>query len=107
MGTIASVSVGEVGDSEKITVADSSIGFTTSKILVDSEVGPVKASKAEFKVETAPIRFTRDGTAPTTTTGIPGAIGDVITVEGIENVKRFRAIRETSTSGVINPEYTR
>lgn len=110
MGSIADVTYGEVGDSETITIDDTAggIGFTSSKISVPSAQGTLKASKAEFKVEVAPIRFTRDGTPPVAaTTGILGDIGDIITVEGRENIENFRAIRDTATNAVIRPEYTR
>lgn len=108
MGSIATVAEGEAGSTESITVADTAIGFTTSKILVDSQVGPVKASRAVFKIETAPVRFTEDGTAPVaSTTGILASIGDIVTIDGKENVAAFRAIRDTSTSGVIKPTYYR
>lgn len=107
--SIAEVTYGAVGDGETITIDDTvgGKGFTVSKITVPSAQGTLHASKAEFKVEVAPIRFTRDGSAPTTTTGIPAAIGDVITIEPWQDVEKFRAIRETGSSAIINPEYSR
>jgi len=106
MGSIADVTYGEVGDEESITVGNVSIGFTEGKILVPSAQGVLEASKAEFKVEGDSIRFTRDGTTPTSTIGVLGEVGDIVTVEGKGNVKRFRAIRVTNDA-TINVDYSR
>lgn len=107
---VTNISPGETIGNESITIDATAggVGFTAGEIAVPSATGTVKAKKAEFKVETAPIRFTRNGTAPVAgTTGTLGDIGDVITIEGVEDISRFRAIRDTGVSGVIKPEYTR
>lgn len=60
---------------------------------------------AEITVETAPIRFTVDGTPPTSSLGHYVSPNDVIRLESNEDIVAFRAIRATSVSGVINVSY--
>lgn len=61
---------------------------------------------AEITIETAPIRFTVDGTAPTTTVGHLVNPGDVIRLDSNEDITAFRAIRTTATSGTIKVTYS-
>lgn len=60
---------------------------------------------AEITVETAPIRFTVDGTPPTATLGHLVSPNDVVRLESNEDIVAFRAIRQGATSGVINCSY--
>lgn len=60
---------------------------------------------AEITVETAPIRFTVDGTPPTSSTGHLASPNDVIRLESNEEIAAFRAIRQTSTSAIIQASY--
>jgi len=52
-------------------------------------------------LETAPIRFYYDGTAPTSSDGQPLSVGQALTLTGFTSISRFRGIRQSSTSGVI------
>ena len=91
-------------DRESITVSNAVIGFTAIKINRDGEF---KTQRVEFIVEAAPIRFTLDGTDPTTTIGTPVGINDVITIEEEHDIKNFKAIRLTLTDAIIQPTYFR
>ena len=65
-------------------------------ILVDSDNTTVE--RVRIYVETAPIRFTLDGTAPVAaTTGEIAEVGDVIELFGSE-VFDFKVINETATA---------
>lgn len=87
---------------ESITVSNASIGFTDSVINPGTSDKPIGAM---FTVEGAPIRYTLDGTTPTTTVGILAEVGDIVTLEGQADTQAFRAIRTTSTDATINPQY--
>lgn len=92
--------------------------FTTERITVDNTVGGVRltvtnvvatppAQSATLTVETAQIRWTKDGTAPTSTTGHLSNVGAVIYLDHPSDLWNFRAIRATSTSAVIQVSYHR
>lgn len=94
---IDQVRSGEAGAGESLTFDDTAggVGFTTSNITV----GSVEAGKAVFVLEGGQCRFTVDGTTVTTTVGTLIEIGDIVTIDGASDVKRFKAIRTGSTSG--------
>jgi hypothetical protein len=79
-----------------------SIGFTSS-FYNYSSVSNMPMKAALVTVETADIRFTLDGTVPTTTATT--AVGHLITsgqnyvVRGYENCKNFRCINAVAASG--------
>ena len=88
--------------SEKITIADSVIGFTAATV----ENGIInKPYEAFFVVETAAFRYTVDGSTPSTTVGLLASVGDVITISGEHDIKNFKAIRTGGTSAVIQPQF--
>ncbi len=59
---------------------------------------------AVIDLETAEIRYTCDGTAPTSTKGHPLEPGDSLTV-AMRDFTVFRAIRTGATSGVFRVTY--
>lgn len=87
---------------EQITVAAASIGFTGSKI---TPAGQPMATYAVCRLETAEIRYTTDGTVPTTTVGTLLEIGDQIVVTGHDVLTQFRAIRTGGSSGQLDCNY--
>ena len=89
-------------DTESITVSNTAIGFTTATIEPGNGTIP---AKAVFAVETAQIRFTVDGTTPTSSVGLLVQVGDIITIKGQSDIQSFRAIRVTSTDATIQPVY--
>jgi hypothetical protein len=82
---------------ESITVANAAIGFTPAKL--------ANASYAFAQLETAPIRYTSDGTAPTSAVGTLMVAGLGLDVCGPEALKAFRAIRTTGNSGTLTVTY--
>lgn len=63
------------------------------------------ARYAEITVNTAPIRFTCDGTPPTSSVGHIVSPNDVITLDSNEDIAAFRAIRQGAISGEISVTY--
>lgn len=75
------------------------INPTTSKGITASLIHPttgknagLKAKAALIAVETQPIRFRMDGTAPTATTGTLLKSDTYYTIINTENIKNFRCI---------------
>ena len=91
---------------EQITVANTAIGFTATKVEPDGSGGGRQATVASCRVRTAEISFTYDNTAPTTTVGQLAEIGDQIVVSGHDSIMRFKAIRTGATSGQLDCVYT-
>lgn len=77
-------------DREDITVDNTvgGVGFTAAKL--NTTVPP---KRIYITVETAQCRFTYDGTAPTAALGHPLNPFDTLYVEGLKNMRNFRAIR--------------
>ena len=89
---------------ESITVAATAIGFTSGTI---TPAATKPASRAFVTAETAQMRYTYDGTTPTSTVGHLLDIGDILIIEGIVNVQNFRAIRTTNDSGTLKCTFDR
>lgn len=89
---------------EQITVAGTAIGFTAAKIDGTGGAHP-QATMAVCRNETAQIRYTTDGTTPTSTVGTQLEIGDWLGLTGYDQLSNFRAIRTGSTSGKLNCTY--
>ena len=85
---------------ESITV-DNTVG---GKTCTTAKVGT--STKAFITVETAQIRFTVDGAAPTTTVGHLANEGDIIELDSAEDIAAFRAIRTGSVSATIHCTYS-
>jgi len=94
---------GEVKAYESITTA-TAIGFTSTYFRYPSDFGaPMKA--ALITVETADIRFTMDGTTPTTTAttaiGHLMVSGQSYVVRGWENIRNFKCVNAVGSSGAV------
>ncbi len=83
------------------------------RLTVDATVGGVSLTLAtsgrycNMRLETAQIRFTLDGsTAPTTAIGRLLEVGEMLTLESIEEIEAFAAIRTGAVSGVLDVEYS-
>lgn len=94
--------------------------YTLESLTIDNTVGGVALSASKYAVvnrpnaalaflslETAQIRFTLDGTAPTTTVGHILDSGQNLTLRSSNEIARFRAIRTGASSGVITVSYAR
>lgn len=99
---ISSLAYARAYGTESITVSSTAIGFTAATINPQRRIKP---DKAVFTVETAAIRFTVDGSTPTSTVGFLAQIGDIVTINGEHDIKKFRAIRTDSTDATIQPIY--
>lgn len=90
-------------DHERIATLTSSTGLTTAKLQDDAASGRTKnAEQVQISVEVASIRYTVDGTTPTvgaSGNGHVAEVGDIITITTWENIKAFRAINYTGSSG--------
>jgi hypothetical protein len=89
---------------EVITI-DSTAGgkyFTVSKYYASNKI---TSDYVIMVNETAQIRFTVDGTAPTSTVGTPLQVNQGWVLETYEELKNFRAIRTGTTSGSLNVIY--
>lgn len=100
---IDTVPVGEPGNAEALTIADSALAFTSGTYIANGIV----ATKAVFVLEGGQVRFTVDGSTVGTATGHLIEIGDVVTVEGRHAVRNFSAIRTGATSGTAWVTYFR
>lgn len=87
---------------EQITVANTAIGFTALKI----NYYGTQATVAQCRLETAEVRYTLDGTTPTSSVGTLLEIGDVLTITDPTLIPLFKAIRTGSTSGQLDCLYT-
>lgn len=91
---------------ERITVAATAIGFTTTTYKPTSgDRKGICASIAKCVPEGADIRYRIDGTDPTSSIGRRIYEDSVFYIIGSENIKRFKAIRTTSTSATLDVEY--
>jgi hypothetical protein len=96
---------GVAGGFETLTTA-TAVGFTSSKILptTGNFVGK-RARSIIISVETADIRFTIDGTTPTTTAD--GAVGHLLPtgasyeINGEENIANFKCINAVGSNGAV------
>lgn len=88
---------------EQITVAATAIGFTSATISAGN--GHIQANSASCRNETAQIRFTIDGTTPTTTVGTLLEIGDSFILSSPDLLQNFKAIRTGSTSAKLSCSY--
>lgn len=82
---------------EDITVSDTAIGITVSKMRVGSKIATV----AFISVEDANIRFTIDGTAPTTSKGHQLVDGQNLTLANPSDIRNFKAIRDDATDATL------
>jgi hypothetical protein len=61
---------------------------------------------ALITAETAQVRFTTNGTAPTTTVGHLLNPGDTLKLDSLADITAFRAIRTGSVSGVLKATFS-
>lgn len=97
---VTTLSGNKASEYEAITI-DNTVG---GKACTTAKVGT--CTKAFISVETAQIRFTIDGTAPTTTAGHLLNPGDNLKLDSAEDIAAFRAIRTGAISGVIQCTYS-
>ena len=91
---------------ETVTI-DNTAGGITLTAGTHSVSGRPNAQVALLTLEAGQIRFTLDGTAPTTTAGHIMDIGDVVTLKSSNEVRRWKGIRTGATSGTLIASYAR
>ena len=91
-------------DYEELAITDAAagVGFTASKL---NATTPPK--RIYITCETAQCRFRYDGTAPTSSVGHPLNPFDQIYIEGLPNMKNFKAIRTGSTNALLRCTFER
>lgn len=93
----ASLTVDNTAGGVGFASGDLSVTLTTNDPVVITRY----VTEVFCTLETAQIRYTLDGTAPTTTVGHLLEIGDTLTIQGRDNIVNFRAIRTGGTSGTL------
>ena len=89
-------------DFESITIADTAIGLTVSKL--DTARRPISIL---ITFETAPVRWRADGVDPEDTEGHIQNPMSSLTIEGYHNMKNIKFIRTGAASGIAKVSYRR
>jgi len=101
-------------DGSTPTTIVGSLANQDEQLTIDATVGGIAltalkygtSTKAYIQVETAPIRFRINGSAPTVTLGTLLNIGDELELDSASDIARFKAIRTTAVSATINCIYS-
>lgn len=89
------------GGYEAITVSNTAIGFTGGKIKPTSgNYANMECKEVFCTLETDDIRFTIDGTTPTSSIGHLLKSGESLTIDNVTDIKGFRAIRVTTDASL-------
>lgn len=89
-------------DMEEITVADTAIGLTASKLATNP-----KPKEVFIQCETSQCRYFYYGSNPTSSSGILLNPYDTVRIKGNSNLVNFKAIRTGSTSSKLTVCYER
>lgn len=89
---------------DQITIDNTSGGKSITSANINASPKP---KKVIITIETAQIRYTIDGTAPTSSVGHLCNPFDVIVLEGYSQIQNFKAIRAGGTSATISISYLR
>lgn len=92
---------------EQVTINNTAggVGFTALKLSPNGSGTDPQATSASCRLETAQIRYTVDGTAPTTAVGTLLEVGDPLLISGNDLLRAFRGIRTGASSGVLDCTY--
>lgn len=91
---------------ESLTVSSTAVGFTaanynpTAGNLPDSK----QAEEVFLRVESNQVRYRLDGTDPTSAVGTILDVGETLTIRGITDISRFRAIA-TGSDATLRVEF--
>lgn len=83
----------------ELTVSTAAVDFTDTSPLITPSSGPY--SHCIGQVEDADIRFTVDGTTPTSSTGTPVASGDYIRLNTQGTIEAFSTIRSGGSNATV------
>ena len=81
---------------EQIVISTNALPFTAATV---KGLYPYVFARALVSVESAAIRYRFDGTAPTSSVGHPLNVGDSFTLEGLDDILNFKAIRDVAATG--------
>lgn len=96
---------------EQVTVSTTAIGCTTAKIRTNTSTGVTKQdarailATVEGTAGTNDIRWTCDGTTPTTDVGHVLKAGQSLIVRGLGNITNFRMIRDGASDAIVSITY--
>jgi hypothetical protein len=93
-----------MGVRSRSKVTPAQFGLSVTSATVVTLTVPNAAMVAEIYVRTAPVVFTRDGTAPTATQGIQANVGDIIILNSRDELDSFKVIA-VSTTATMDVEY--
>lgn len=96
--------------SEEITVSTTAVGLTENTYAPDNASGrpwQTDARRAFITIAGAAMRYLMDGTTATTDLGHVLADGGSLTVNGIDNIRNFSAIRDAATDVEMTVTYSR
>lgn len=79
--------------------------ITVSTAVINLGAPRLSNNRAYITVETNPIRYTVDGTAPTATVGHLLSAGDVLELESAHEVREFQTIRQGAADATIMVSY--
>lgn len=96
-------------DYEAITVSTTAVALTATKVRAFDATSTLRTEAKEvlITVETQAVRFRIDGSNPTATEGHVLQPGDSLTIYGLTNIDRFRAIRKDAADGTVRVTYYR
>ncbi len=81
---------------ETLTVSTVAVPFTATTIY---NLQPFVKLSAFVTIEGNNIRYRFDGTAPTSTVGHLGSVGETITFDKIDDIMNFKAIKDSLSAG--------
>ncbi len=100
---------------EQVTVSTTAVGFTPSKYQSVNMGGAFRADARiavvtlEGTAGTNDLRFTVDGTTPTTSVGhvfvAAGGFANALVIRGLGNITKFLAIRDLAADGILSVSY--
>lgn len=91
-------------DYEAKSITDTAQTLTTTKYYTAAS-NAILADYALCFLEGAQIRVRYDGTNPTSAVGTPIEVGQSFSLEGFDQLSKFRAIRTGGTSGTLHVNY--
>ena len=88
---------------ESVTVSTTSVALTSTTY--GNAAANTFANYAMIQVETYPVRFRLDGTAPTASVGHLLNPGDLLELESESEIRGFHAISSTGSSATLRVHY--
>lgn len=84
---------------EEISASGTTVKTITSGNIITS--GLLKTNQAAIKISGQGVRFTLDGSTPSTSLGVPLSVGDWLDIEGITDIQNFKFVNNDDTGTAI------